>query len=42
MMGLRGLLLKELREQMRTNRLLAVAVVFVIFGIVRPLTDRYM
>ncbi len=42
MMGLRVLLLKELREQLRTNRLLAVAAVFVIFGIISPLTDRYM
>jgi ABC-2 type transport system permease protein len=42
MMGLRVLLIKELREQLRTNRLLAVTAVFVIFGIVSPLTDRYM
>ena len=42
MMGLRVLRLKELREQMRTNRVLAVAAVFVIFGIISPLTDRYM
>jgi ABC-2 type transport system permease protein len=42
MMGLRVLLLKELREQLRTNRFLAVAAVFVIFGIISPLTDRYM
>jgi len=42
MMGLRVLLTKELREQIRTNRLLAVAAVFVLFGIISPLTDRYM
>jgi ABC-2 type transport system permease protein len=42
MMGLRVLLAKELREQIRTNRLIAVAAVFIIFGIVSPLTDRYM
>jgi len=42
MMGLRVLLVKELREQLRTNRLVAVAAVFIIFGIIGPLTDRYM
>ena len=42
MMGFRVLLLKELREQMRTNRFVAVAAVFVFFGILSPLTDRYM
>ena len=42
MMGFRVLLLKELREQLRTGRLVAVAVVFVLFGILGPLTDRYM
>lgn len=42
MMGLRVLLLKELREQFRTNRFVAVAAVFVFFGILSPLTDRYM
>jgi len=42
MMGFRVLLIKELREQLRTNRLIAVAAVFVLFGIVGPLTDRYM
>jgi ABC-2 type transport system permease protein len=42
MMGLRPLLLKELREQIRTYRLLAVAAVFVFFGILSPVTDRYM
>jgi len=42
MMGLRVLLIKELREQLRTNRLLAVSAVFLIFGIVSPLTDRYL
>jgi ABC-2 type transport system permease protein len=42
MMGFRILLLKELREQVRTGRLIAVAAVFVLFGILGPLTDRYM
>lgn len=42
MMGFRVLLAKELREQIRTSRLVAVAVVFVLFGILGPLTDRYM
>jgi ABC-2 type transport system permease protein len=42
MMGFRVLLIKELREQLRTNRFIAVAAVFVLFGIVGPLTDRYM
>ena len=42
MMGFRTLLLKELREQIRTFRLLAVAAVFVLFGILSPVTDRYM
>ena len=42
MMGLGVLLRKELREQLRTNRMIAVCAVFVIFGILSPLTDRYM
>jgi ABC-2 type transport system permease protein len=42
MMGFRILLLKELREQFRTGRMVAVAAVFVLFGILGPLTDRYM
>jgi len=42
MMGFRVLLVKELREQLRTNRFIAVIAVFVLFGIVGPLTDRYM
>jgi ABC-2 type transport system permease protein len=42
MMGFRVLLVKEMREQLRTNRFVAVAAVFVLFGIVGPLTDRYM
>ena len=42
MMGFRVLLIKELREQLRTGRLIAVAAVFVLFGILGPLTDRYM
>lgn len=42
MMGFHILLKKELREQLRTSRLIAVAAVFVLFGIVGPLTDRFM
>ncbi|HJX67474.1 MAG TPA: ABC transporter permease [Candidatus Limnocylindrales bacterium] len=42
MMGFTVLLKKELREQFRTGRLVAVAAVFVLFGIVGPLTDRFM
>jgi ABC-2 type transport system permease protein len=42
MMGFRVLLIKELREQFRTNRMVAVAAVFVLFGILGPVTDRYM
>lgn len=42
MMGFWTLLGKELREQLRTGRLVAVGAVFVLFGIVGPLTDRYM
>ena len=42
MMGFRVLLAKEMREQLRTNRLIAVAAVFILFGIIGPLTDRYM
>ena len=42
MMGFTVLLKKELREQLRTGRLVAVAAVFVLFGIVGPLTDRFM
>jgi ABC-2 type transport system permease protein len=42
MMGFRVLLAKELREQLRTGRFVAVAAVFVLFGILSPLTDRYM
>jgi ABC-2 type transport system permease protein len=42
MMGFSVLLEKELREQFRTSRLVSVAVVFVLFGILGPLTDRFM
>jgi ABC-2 type transport system permease protein len=42
MMGFRVLLGKEMREQFRTSRLISVAVVFIFFGILGPLTDRYM
>jgi ABC-2 type transport system permease protein len=42
MMGFTVLLQKELREQLRTGRLVAVAAVFVLFGLLGPLADRYM
>jgi ABC-2 type transport system permease protein len=42
MMGFGTLLAKELREQLRTSRLVSVAVVFVFFGILGTLTDRFM
>ena len=42
MMGFGTLLIKELREQLRTGRLVAVAAVFILFGTLGPLTDRYM
>jgi ABC-2 type transport system permease protein len=42
MMGFTVLLKKELREQLRTGRMVAVAAVFVLFGILGPLTDRFM
>lgn len=42
MMGFGVLLRKELREQFRSGRLIAVAAVFVLFGIIGPLTDRFM
>jgi ABC-2 type transport system permease protein len=42
MMGFTVLLQKELREQLRTGRLVAVAAVFILFGLLGPLTDRYM
>ncbi len=41
MMGFGVLLKKELREQFRTSRLVAVSAVFVLFGILSTLTDRY-
>ena len=41
MMGFGVLLKKELREQFRTSRLVAVSAVFILFGILSPLTDRY-
>jgi ABC-2 type transport system permease protein len=41
MMGFRALLRKELREQARTYRLVAVAAIFALFGILSPVTDRY-
>ena len=37
MIGLSTMLIKELREQWRTRRLLVVAVVFLAFGIASPL-----
>jgi ABC-2 type transport system permease protein len=42
MMGFGVLLYKELIEQFRTKRLVSVAAVFVFFGILAPVTDRYM
>jgi ABC-2 type transport system permease protein len=42
MMGFTVLLQKELREQLRTGRLVAVAAVFILFGLLGPLADRYM
>jgi ABC-2 type transport system permease protein len=39
--GLSTMLVKELREQWRTRRLLVVAVVFLAFGIASPLLARY-
>jgi ABC-2 type transport system permease protein len=39
--GLGTLLVKELREQWRTRRLLVLAVVFIAFGIASPLLARY-
>jgi ABC-2 type transport system permease protein len=42
MMGFTVLLQKELREQFRTGRLVAVGAVFILFGILGPATDRYM
>jgi ABC-2 type transport system permease protein len=42
MMGFGTLLMKEMREQLRTGRLVAVSAVFILFGIIGPLTDRYM
>ena len=42
MPGFRILLAKELREQLRTYRLPVVAVVFLTFGILSPVTARYM
>jgi len=42
MMGFTVMLKKELREQFRTGRLVAVGAVFVLFGILGPLTDRFM
>ncbi|HEX8938585.1 MAG TPA: ABC transporter permease [Candidatus Limnocylindrales bacterium] len=42
MKGFGILLGKELREQTRTMRLLVVAVVFALFGILSPLTAKYL
>jgi ABC-2 type transport system permease protein len=42
MTGLSVLLAKELGEQLRTLRLVVVAIVFVSFGILSPLTARYL
>jgi len=42
MTGFRVLLLKELMEAWRTRRLQAVLILFVVIGIVSPLTARYL
>ena len=42
MNGFRVLLAKELAEQVRTLRLVVLAIVFVSFGILSPLTARYL
>jgi ABC-2 type transport system permease protein len=42
MTGLGALLGKELREQLRTYRLPVVGIAFLLFGILSPVTDRYM
>jgi ABC-2 type transport system permease protein len=41
MAGFRVLLRKELREALRSNRLLVVGVVFLVLGIISPVTARY-
>jgi ABC-2 type transport system permease protein len=42
MRGFRALLKKEVREQMRTHRLLIVAAVFVVFGMATPLLLKFL
>ncbi len=42
MKGLAPLLKKELREQLRTYRLVIVGGVFLLFGITTPLTLKYL
>jgi ABC-2 type transport system permease protein len=42
MSGFRVLLAKELAEQVRTLRLIVLAIVFVSFGILSPLTAKYL
>jgi ABC-2 type transport system permease protein len=42
MSGFRVLLGKEVREQVRTMRLVVLALVFVLFGIMSPLTAKYL
>jgi ABC-2 type transport system permease protein len=42
MTGLRALLKKELKEQLRTHKFLIVAAVFLVFGFATPLLIKYM
>ena len=42
MTGLRVLVRKELLEQVRTMRLVVLAIVFILFGIISPLTAKYL
>ncbi|HEY6056665.1 MAG TPA: ABC transporter permease subunit, partial [Candidatus Limnocylindrales bacterium] len=42
MMGYRLMLAKELREQLRTYRLPVVAIVFLLFGILSPVSAKYL
>ncbi len=42
MTGFRALLKKELKEQLRTHRLLIVSVVFLVFGLATPLLIKYL
>jgi ABC-2 type transport system permease protein len=42
MSGFRPLLLKEIKEQIRTHRLLIVAGIFIFFGLATPLLQKYL